>query len=125
MHSAMPKPTDYGREFCLRLVRSMLRIRRMEERCAHLYGEGKIRGFLHLYIGEEAVAAGVMANLRPEDAVVVRDAILAAIAKVRANTIAMIFRWDCTAAAGCSICSDTARPADMTTSYLTSRLRQQ
>ncbi len=61
---------SYGREFCLRLVRNMLRIRRMEERCAQLYGEGKIRGFLHLYIGEEAVATGVMANLRAEDAVV-------------------------------------------------------
>ena len=59
-----------GREFCLARVRDMLRIRRMEERCAQLYGEGKIRGFLHLYIGEEAVATGVMANLLTEDAVV-------------------------------------------------------
>jgi pyruvate dehydrogenase E1 component alpha subunit len=39
----------------------------MEERCAELYGDSKIRGFLHLYIGEEAVAAGVMSRLRPED----------------------------------------------------------
>ncbi len=61
---------EYGRDFCLRLVRDMQRIRRMEERCAQLYGEGKIRGFLHLYIGEEAVATGIMANLRPEDPVV-------------------------------------------------------
>jgi pyruvate dehydrogenase E1 component alpha subunit len=60
----------YGRDFCLRLVRDMQRIRRMEERCAQLYGEGKIRGFLHLYIGEEAVATGIMANLRAEDAIV-------------------------------------------------------
>ena len=48
----------------------MLRIRRFEERCVELYSETKIRGFLHLYIGEEAVATGVMRHLRPEDAVV-------------------------------------------------------
>lgn len=52
------------------LLRSMLRIRRFEEKCAELYSAGSIRGFLHLYIGEEAVAAGVMANLDPDDAVV-------------------------------------------------------
>jgi pyruvate dehydrogenase E1 component alpha subunit len=55
-----------GRE----LYRQMLRIRRFEERCAELYGAGKIRGFLHLYIGEEAIAAGVMPALGPADAVV-------------------------------------------------------
>jgi pyruvate dehydrogenase E1 component alpha subunit len=60
----------YAREFCLARLRDMLRIRRLEERCAELYGAGKIRGFLHLYIGEEAVAAGVMPNLAPDDAVV-------------------------------------------------------
>jgi pyruvate dehydrogenase E1 component alpha subunit len=48
----------------------MLRIRRFEEKCAELYSAGKIRGFLHLYIGEEAVAVGVMQVLTPEDAVV-------------------------------------------------------
>jgi pyruvate dehydrogenase E1 component alpha subunit len=48
----------------------MLRIRRFEEKCAELYGAGKIRGFLHLYIGEEAVAVGAMQALRPDDAVV-------------------------------------------------------
>jgi pyruvate dehydrogenase E1 component alpha subunit len=61
---------QYSREFCLARVHDMVRIRRLEERCAELYGAGKIRGFLHLYIGEEAVAAGVMPNLAPEDAVV-------------------------------------------------------
>lgn len=60
----------WDREFCLARVHDMLRIRRMEERCAQLYGEQKIRGFLHLYIGEEAVAAGVMPNLLPQDNVV-------------------------------------------------------
>lgn len=48
----------------------MLRIRRMEERCAQLYGEQKIRGFLHLYIGEEAVATGALRALQAEDNVV-------------------------------------------------------
>jgi len=62
--------TQYERDFCRARVSDMLRIRRMEERCAQLYGEGKIRGFLHLYIGEEAVAAGVMPNLTPADNVV-------------------------------------------------------
>jgi pyruvate dehydrogenase E1 component alpha subunit len=48
----------------------MLRIRRFEEKCAELYGQQKIRGFLHLYIGEEAVAAGAIPVLAPEDALV-------------------------------------------------------
>lgn len=52
------------------LLREMLRIRRFEERCAELYTQEKIRGFLHLYIGEEAIAAGVMAHLSTGDAVV-------------------------------------------------------
>ena len=52
------------------LLADMLRIRRMEEKCAELYGQRKIRGFLHLYIGEEAVAAGAIRALAPEDNVV-------------------------------------------------------
>jgi pyruvate dehydrogenase E1 component alpha subunit len=52
------------------LLREMLRIRRFEEKCAELYSAGKIRGFLHLYIGEEAVAVGAMQALGPEDAIV-------------------------------------------------------
>jgi pyruvate dehydrogenase E1 component alpha subunit len=48
----------------------MLRIRRFEEKCAELYGLGKIRGFLHLYIGEEAVAVGSLQAISPEDALV-------------------------------------------------------
>jgi pyruvate dehydrogenase E1 component alpha subunit len=53
-----------------RLLHDMLRIRRFEEKCAELYSAGKIRGFLHLYIGEEAVAVGVMQALAPDDAIV-------------------------------------------------------
>jgi pyruvate dehydrogenase E1 component alpha subunit len=48
----------------------MTLIRRFEEKAAELYSAGKIRGFLHLYIGEEAVATGVMQALGPDDAVV-------------------------------------------------------
>ncbi len=58
------------REHALDLLRRMLRIRRFEEKCAQLYAQQKIRGFLHLYIGEEAVAAGALGVLEPDDAVV-------------------------------------------------------
>src|SRR5579859_5040266 len=58
------------REHALELLRAMVRIRRFEEKCAELYGAGKIRGFLHLYIGEEAIAAGVMPLIAPDDAVI-------------------------------------------------------
>ncbi len=52
------------------LLRDMLRIRRFEEKSAELYSLGKIRGFLHLYIGEEAIAVGAMRVLKPEDSIV-------------------------------------------------------
>jgi pyruvate dehydrogenase E1 component alpha subunit len=52
------------------LLQHMVRIRRFEEKAAELYSLGKIRGFLHLYIGEEAVAAGAVTALVPKDAVV-------------------------------------------------------
>ena len=48
----------------------MVRIRRFEEKCAELYTQQKIRGFLHLYIGEEAIAVGAMQALEPQDAVI-------------------------------------------------------
>ncbi len=51
-------------------LRDMLRIRRFEERCAELYSATAIRGFLHLYVGEEAVAVGVVGALSPEDSIV-------------------------------------------------------
>jgi pyruvate dehydrogenase E1 component alpha subunit len=52
------------------LLRQMVRIRRFEERCVELYSSARIRGFMHLYIGEEAVATGVISCLGPEDAIV-------------------------------------------------------
>ena len=55
------------RDEALALYRSMLLIRRFEERCAQIYVEGRIGGFLHLYIGQEAVAVAAMSLLRPDD----------------------------------------------------------
>ena len=66
----MSAPLPCPRDLALRLLHDMLRIRRREERAAELYGAGKIRGFLHLYIGEEAVAVGALHALAPDDAVI-------------------------------------------------------
>jgi len=52
------------------IYRQMQRIRRLEAKCVELYQMQKIRGFLHLYDGEESIAVGVMAALEPHDAVV-------------------------------------------------------
>ena len=64
------RPIALPRELALTLLRDMVRIRRFEERCADLYGQLKIRGFLHLYIGEEAVAVGAVHALGADDAIV-------------------------------------------------------
>jgi pyruvate dehydrogenase E1 component alpha subunit/2-oxoisovalerate dehydrogenase E1 component len=70
-HTTPPPATvlvdhDHG----VHLLHQMLRIRRFEEKSAELYSAMKIRGFMHLYNGEEAVAVGVMQALTPADAVV-------------------------------------------------------
>jgi pyruvate dehydrogenase E1 component alpha subunit len=52
------------------LLRSMLLQRRFEERCAEAYALGKIGGFCHLYIGQEAISAGTCSLLRPDDYIV-------------------------------------------------------
>ncbi len=52
------------------LLKDMLRIRRFEAKCVELYQAQQIRGFMHLYDGEEAIAVGVMRALEPRDAVV-------------------------------------------------------
>ena len=62
--------TPKNRDHLVQQLRQMLLIRRFEEKSAELYTAEKIRGFLHLYIGEEAVAVGVMAALTADDAVV-------------------------------------------------------
>lgn len=51
----------------LDLYRQMVLIRRVEERAAELYQQGKIGGFLHLYIGQEAVSTGLVAARKPQD----------------------------------------------------------
>ncbi|MFI5230567.1 MAG: pyruvate dehydrogenase (acetyl-transferring) E1 component subunit alpha [Gemmatimonadales bacterium] len=57
-------------ELNLSLLRSMLMQRRFEERCAEAYALGKIGGFCHLYIGQEAVSTGVLSLLRPDDYII-------------------------------------------------------
>jgi pyruvate dehydrogenase E1 component alpha subunit len=63
-------PPALDRDHALMLLQQMLRIRRFEEKAAEMYSAGKISGFLHLYIGEEAVAVGAIQALGPEDNVV-------------------------------------------------------
>jgi len=54
----------------LKLYHEMVLVRQLEEKSAELYQQGKIGGFLHLYIGQEAVGSGVLAARRPEDRVI-------------------------------------------------------
>ncbi len=65
-----PMPGDADVDVRKELLRSMLLQRRFEERCAEAYALGKIGGFCHLYIGQEAISAGTMSVLRPDDYVV-------------------------------------------------------
>ena len=58
-----PDIKKYDRKFLLKLLKNMVRIRRFEEKAAQMYGLQKIGGFCHLYIGQEAVAVGSIANL--------------------------------------------------------------
>jgi len=72
MATATTQATKHGIEADLerRLLRDMLLIRRFEERAAEAYALGKIGGFCHLYIGQEAVGVGALAALGPEDYVI-------------------------------------------------------
>jgi pyruvate dehydrogenase E1 component alpha subunit len=65
MTQAPPDGAQLDRE--RRLLRDMLLVRRFEEKVAEAYALGKIGGFCHLYVGQEAVAAGVLTALRPDD----------------------------------------------------------
>lgn len=65
-----PDTLRISRELSLQLLEHMIRIRRFEDKCAELYTQEKIRGFLHLYDGEEAVAVGVIPQLEQTDAIV-------------------------------------------------------
>ncbi|MBD0787219.1 pyruvate dehydrogenase (acetyl-transferring) E1 component subunit alpha [Vibrio sp. Y2-5] len=66
----MKQRIHINRQHLLGQLEQMLRIRRFEEKCAELYAQEKIRGFLHLYIGEEAIAVGVMSTLSAQDQIV-------------------------------------------------------
>ncbi len=58
---------DLDRGEHVKMLRTMIRIRRFEERLATLFKRGELPGFVHLYLGEEAVATGVCSALRPDD----------------------------------------------------------
>ena len=64
------KSASYSKEQYLTWYEMMLRIRRFEERALMGYSQQKIRGFLHVYIGQEAIAAGMESAIRPDDAIV-------------------------------------------------------
>jgi len=59
--------TTFDKDTYLYWYETMLLLRRFEEKAGQLYGMQKIRGFCHLYIGQEAVAAGMMTAMRPDD----------------------------------------------------------
>ena len=69
MTVASDKP-HLTREHTLDLLKQMIRIRRFEDKCAELYTQEKIRGFLHLYDGEEAIAVGIIPVLEKRDRLV-------------------------------------------------------
>jgi pyruvate dehydrogenase E1 component alpha subunit len=62
--------TPFGKETYLYWYELMLLLRRFEEKAGQLYGMQKIRGFCHLYIGQEAVAAGMMTAIRDDDNII-------------------------------------------------------
>jgi pyruvate dehydrogenase E1 component subunit alpha len=70
MSSKGPRAFPLSRDEALDWLRLMQLIRRFEEASAQAYSAGKIRGFLHLYIGEEACAVGAIRSLQPDDAIV-------------------------------------------------------
>lgn len=57
----------YSKNFLINLYRMMVRIRVFEQKAEELFLQGKLPGFIHLYIGEEAIATGAIANLRKDD----------------------------------------------------------
>ena len=67
---ALEKKHPVPRDTAIAFLRQMLRIRRLEERSDQAYGQGKIGGFCHLYIGQEAVAVGAVGAARPDDYVI-------------------------------------------------------
>ncbi len=68
--TADKKKTKYSVDTYALWYETMLRIRRFEEKALLMYSQQKIRGFLHVYIGQEAIAAGLKTAMRPEDSMV-------------------------------------------------------
>ena len=60
----------FTKEQYLNWYKTMLLVRRFEEKSAQLYGQQKIKGFCHLYIGQEAIVAGMMTAITPDDKVI-------------------------------------------------------
>jgi pyruvate dehydrogenase E1 component alpha subunit len=67
LHAQQKHIEDIDRETLLKMLHQMVLIRRFEEKAAEAYTLGKIGGFCHLYIGQEAVAVGTLSALRPDD----------------------------------------------------------
>ena len=65
-----PQKSKYDKATYLTWFETMYRVRRFEERTLFAYSQQKIRGFCHVYIGQEAIAAGLVTGIRPEDKVV-------------------------------------------------------
>src|SRR5258705_13929454 len=65
-----PPAIEEDRETLMKIFHQMLLIRRFEEKCAESYSLGKIGGFCHLYIGQEAVGVGAISALRDDDYVI-------------------------------------------------------
>ena len=57
----------YSKDFLLNLYKTMVKIRNFEIMAEKLFLEGELPGFIHLYIGEESIATGIIANLRKDD----------------------------------------------------------
>jgi len=77
--------TTFSKETYLDWFETMLRIRRFEERALMMYSQRKIRGFCHVYIGQEAVAAGMESALQEGDCIVT--------AYRQHGTAQMVFAW--------------------------------
>ena len=65
-----PTASEMDKTQLIDLLRQMMLIRRFEEKAAEMYARGRIAGFLHLYIGQEAIATGVIAALNDDDHIV-------------------------------------------------------
>ena len=68
--SKVDSTSKFSKETYIKWWKDMLLIRKFEEKTGQLYGQQKIRGFCHLYIGQEAVVAGAISAMGPEDSMI-------------------------------------------------------